>query len=212
MVALVGVGLFLIAMVVAGVLDALGAATDAPDPIVVLAMLGGVLLAGGFWAVWGVWSVTLDRSEPAPGGALRARTRLELGATVSTALGAMLVVGSALPFLVLEDGPDELAMVLLVTTLIGAGLLALTLAVGAVAGAVLLAGAGWWWVGVVFLAGFALLTWQLVTGRTWLSGALLLAAGGGLYVLALAIGRAKRRGAALEADRLLQHGDPAARP
>lgn len=214
--ALIGVGLFVVGLVVMIVVGAAGGPTDAWW--IVAPTFGGLTLVAACWPIWVGWSNTLDRAdkqrrnEPARGLTARApklaRTpKLTLWMLSFIGMGVLLFLGSGMPLLIFDDGSDGLAAVLLVTTVLGASMIGVTLAASAIAGAIALGGLRWWWVGVLFDIGFALAVWGIVAGNpAWVVGAVLLAGSAWGYSAALRAGLRQGRADAIEAKLQKDHG------
>lgn len=231
--ALVGVGLFTVGLAALIVVGAAGGETDA-GWIVAPVFLGTTVIAG-CWPVWAIWSNTLDRTEKhamqeserlrtapkqaqhaaaAAGGARSRASGLERTPKVTlwmlalVGIGAMLFLASGLPFLLVEDGSDALAVVLLVTMLLGASMIGFAIACSAIAGGIALGGRRWWWVGVIFDVGFALTVWGVSVGSAglWLPGAAMLAGSVWGYTAALRDGLRQGREDAIEAKRQKELG------
>ncbi len=162
--ALVGLGASVVGLGVAGIGE-LGSG----DPVVGYAIVvGGLALVAACWPVWGSCSGILERAEADVLGRMRTRDLAQMGLIASLGFGVLLVLIGAVPFLVLADGPDRVGIVLAVLSIGGLVPIAGAIVGAAIAGAVTLAGASWWWVGVVFSAGFAAVVAGMAGGPGWL--------------------------------------------
>ncbi|WP_286311002.1 hypothetical protein [Agromyces mangrovi Wang et al. 2018] len=162
--ALTGLGLFVVGAIVLGVAEA-----GVGDRNVGAAILmSGLVLIAVFWPVWGTWSGVLDRAQTDVLGRVREHTAWTMGLTVLIGVGVLFVLFGAVPFMLLDDGPDALGATLVVLAIVGVVLVAAVVAGSAIAGAVVLGGAAWWWVGVVFDLGFAAVVAGLAGGPGWL--------------------------------------------
>ncbi|MFF2495446.1 hypothetical protein [Agromyces sp. NPDC058064] len=224
--ALVGVVLFAVGLAALIVVGAAGGETDAGW--IVGPTFAGLVVIAGCWPVWSIWSSTLDRAEKralqksqqarkaqrraqhatagtdgAPSGAVR----LERTPTVTlwmlalVGIGAMLLLASGLPFLLVEDGSDALAVVLFAMMLLGASMIGFAIAFSAIAGGIALGGGRWWWVGVIFDLGFVLTVWGISASSAalWVPGAAVLAGSAWGYTAALRDGLRQGREDAIEA-------------
>lgn len=198
-IAVVGVGVFVVALAAAGISEGLGF-RDATDLPLGVTMLAGLALVLVFWPLWGTWSVILDKEPP---GVIRPTAKLTLALVAVLVVGVLLLVaGVATGMLVEDDAPEWLATAALVSAVVGAAIVGAAVLAAAIAGGVVLGGAAWWWVGVVFAAGMIGVAIG-IAGAAWplaIGSVVALLVGGWGYRAARRAGLRQRRPDAIEAE------------